>query len=60
MPGGPHVYLEWEQFLSMCNCEDDARPSEECRVHAMIQECNRYSELTEKLLTRQFSAPDDP
>jgi len=60
MPGGPHVYLEWEQFLSMCNCEDDARPSEECRVHAMIQECNRYSDLTEKLLTRQFSAPDDP
>jgi hypothetical protein len=55
MPPGPDVDRGWQQFLSACNCKNDTRPSTKCRVHALIRECNRYSELVERLLIRQLS-----
>lgn len=53
MPSTPltsEVKEQWQQFFASCRCEDDANKTVECRVHVVIQLCNRYCEMVESVL----------
>jgi hypothetical protein len=48
MPIGPSVHQEWQEFVATCRCENDEHPRDDCRVHAMIQACQRYCVLVDE------------
>jgi hypothetical protein len=48
MPIGPSVHQEWQEFAASCQCQNDEHPADNCRVHALIQACQRYCELVDE------------
>ena len=56
MPGGREAERPWQQLLAECQCQTDGRPEPDCRVHALIHACNRYSRAAQAVLTHHLEA----
>jgi hypothetical protein len=51
---GEDLYLQWQRFLSSCECESDEVPQPECSLHALIAECALLAGFCTELLTSQL------
>jgi hypothetical protein len=48
VPDRPNVHQDWQEFAATCRCQDDAHVQEDCRVHALLQACERYCRLVDE------------